>query len=156
MTKRRPPLSFSVALERIAGQLPGGSEEMAAVANRAPRTVRGWIDPETDESCPVSIALELDLAYQSAGGEGAPMFEAYAAQIEVAAARRFGSQRRLLDQTADVVREGGEAHAALIAACQPDAGPEQQRAAHKEACEALESLKKAIAMTQPVPTGQGP
>lgn len=146
MTKLRAPLTIDAALARIAGQLPGGWDEMAEVAGRKTRTVRNWGDPDTVEQVPIDCAIDLDLAYLAAGGDGTPIRDAYDARLELAAAAKFSSQRELLRHAEDVIREGGEAHAAILAACQPDATAADRENAHRELAEAFEPIKRALAL----------
>ena len=121
MTKSRPPLSIDAALGRIAGQLRGGYDDMALECGRATRTVRHWSDPDAEESIPIECAIKLDLAFQAAGGTGAPIFETYALQLELAAADRFADSMELARRIPDIIRECGEANAALVEAADPSA-----------------------------------
>ena len=113
MTKRRAPLSLDAALARIAGQLPRAWLDMGDLTARAERTVRNWGDPDTREQIPMDCAIALDLAYQQAGGDGAPIFECYAARLELAGVHRFADRIALGRRAADAIRECGEAGAAL-------------------------------------------
>ncbi len=150
MTHRRAPLSVEQALQRIAGQLPGGVEAMAEVAQRQPGTVRNWMNPERDEQVSLEAAIELDLAFQAEGGTGAPLFEAYATRLQLAEAARFADRHRLLDHAHGVAKEGGEAIAAIIAAARPDATAADRQAAHREAAEAFEKFRDVL----PILSGQ--
>lgn len=144
MTKLRAPASIDAALARIAGQLPDGWAAMAAVARRAPRTVRNWGDPDTPEQIPLDAAIALDLAYQAAGGIGAPLYETYTMQLELPASERFASRHQLARLAAEYIRESGEAGAALVNAAQPGADHLEFRAAEREVLEALTVLQRAI------------
>lgn len=144
MTKNRAPLSIEQALQRIAGQLAAGVDAMAATANRQPGTVRAWMDPDRPEQVSLDAAIALDLAYQAEGGQGAPLFEAYATRLQLAEASRFADRHRLLDHAHGVAKEGGEAIAAIIAAARPDATDADHRAAHREAAEAYEKLRDIL------------
>lgn len=62
---------------------------------------------------------------------------------------RFAHRFGLLEKTEHVVRESGEASAALIRACQPGAGPLEQREAFRELVEAVEAMKPVIAALDP-------
>lgn len=141
MTKQRAPLSIDAGLARIAGQLTAGWLAMADVSGRKERTVRNWGDPDTPEQIPLDCAIALDLAYQAAGGEGAPLFEAYSFQLELAEVARFADRIALGRKVADAMREGGEANAALVLAAQPGATPSHRANAHREVCEQIEALK---------------
>lgn len=150
MTKLRAPLSIEQALQRIAVQLPGGVETMAAVAHRQPGTVRAWMDPDRPEHIPFPAAIELDLAFQEHGGEGSPLFEAYGAALELASAARFSNQHHLLDRAHAVIKEGGEAFAAIINAARPGATESDKREAYREAAEAFEHFRDIL----PILSGQ--
>lgn len=144
MTKTRTPLSIEQALQRIAVQLPGGVEMMATVARRQPGTVRAWMDPDRPEQIPFPAAIDLDLAYRANGGEGSPLFEAYATALDLAEAARFADQHALLDRVQAVIKEGGEAHAAIVAAARPGASAADRRNAFREAAEAFEELRDIL------------
>ncbi len=144
MTKRRAPASIDAALARIAGQLADGWVGMAALVGRAERTVRNWGDPDTPEQIPFDASIALDLAYQAAGGIGAPIYETYTIQLELSGADRFASRHELARLAADYIRESGEAGAALVNAAQPGADHSEFRAAEREVLEALTVLQRAI------------
>lgn len=150
MTHRRAPLSVEQALQRIAGQLPGGIEAMAEIAQRQPGTVRNWMNPERDEQVSLEAAIELDLAYQAEGGTGAPLFEAYSTRLQLAEAARFADRHCLLDHAHGVAKEAGEAIAAIVAAARPGASEADRHAAHREAAEAFEKFRDVL----PILSGQ--
>jgi hypothetical protein len=149
VTKRPLPLTFDAALARIAGHLRGGWAEMAQVAERKERTVRNWGDPDTPEDVPAGAMLKLDLAYQAAGGQGAPLFEAYANQLDLAEAARFADRHELLARAERLIREGGEGHAALVRACQPRATERDRANAFRELSEAFAEFKPLLALLSP-------
>lgn len=151
MTKHRAPLSFDDALSRIAGQV-GGFEKMGNRVGRQSRTVRNWGDPDTTEHCPVDCALELDLMFMEHGGTGAPMYEAYAHQLELAELTRHADRHELSRLTSLFAKEGGEAVGALIRASMPDASPADRRAAEVELAQALEVARRLL----PHVAGQSP
>ncbi|CAD7336102.1 hypothetical protein FIM10_04155 [Sphingomonadales bacterium 56] len=132
MTKRRAPLSIDTALARIAGQLAGGWAEMAEVAGYAERTVRAWGDVDREEQINLPSAIKLDVAFQAAGGIGAPIYEAYGDMVEEAHAKAFGDRQELQRATIEFMRENNEAELALLEASQPDAGPIEEAKAQKE------------------------
>lgn len=134
----------------------GGLEGMAQATNRSVSTINAWRDPERREKVPLDDAIALDLAYQAAGGVGAPLFETYAAQLELAASTRFSDRHHLLEATKELVREAGEAHAALIHASQPGATAGDDARALREATEAFDRFKPILAMLSgrvPAPAG---
>ena len=156
MTKLRAPLSIDAALARIAGQLHGGWNEMAQRTERKSRTVRNWGDPDTPEQVPIDCAIVLDLAYQEAGGLGAPIYEAYSARLDLAEAARFADRHALMGRSVEVIREGGEAHAALVRACQPDATLADRAHALREVTEAFEAIRNTIPLLEPEDPAIGP
>lgn len=135
MTRVRAPLSIDAAIGRIMGQL-GGWPAVAAVTGFAPRTCEKWgafdiadADDPDARDIPMRAARDLDIAYQAAGGIGAPILEAYADLVKVAAAERFGDKQELHRDTITFMRENSEAETALLEASLPDAGPiEEARA----------------------------
>jgi hypothetical protein len=143
MTKHRAPLTIDAALARIAGQLPAGWPDMAAFLGRKQSLVRAWGDPERREKIPMADAVQLDVAYRAAGGDGAPLYETYGWQLEEAGMFRFADEIALGRLTATAIREGGEAHAALVLASQPGCDPSHHRQTMRELDEAIASLQSA-------------
>lgn len=154
MTKLRPPLTAEDALARIAGQIPGGYEAMGAICGRGGRQVRKWGDPDQADDIPFGCAVKLDTAYQEHGGNGAPLHDTYALQLELAVAERFGEQHELARHSVHVAREAGEAVTAVIEASLPGADPSTWRAALKEGEEAVTALKSGMATIQRMLKGQ--
>lgn len=144
MTKQRPPLSIDAALARIAGHLGGGWDEMAQLTARQPRTVRNWGDPDTPEQIPMDCAIVLDIAFQSAGGVGAPICEVYTHKLEMAGLEHWSDRITLGNHAVDVIKEAGEAHAALVLAAQPGSTDLDFRRAEREVEEALEVLRRTL------------
>jgi hypothetical protein len=121
MTLRRPPLTPSEALARIAGFLPGGYPEMAEVAGRSQSQVYAWGNPSTDDDIPLGCARRLDLHYRAMGGDGYPLLETYAAQLEFEGGQRFAREVELGRHLIAVLKETGEAKVAIAEAAQPGA-----------------------------------
>lgn len=157
MTKRRPPLSVEQALGRIAGELPRGIEQMAELTSRSPSLVRKWGDPERREKISIDDAITLDLAYQAAGGLGAPLHEAYTARLELAGATRFADRIALGRVLVDVIRESSEAEAALALAALPDATPATRLTTRREVEEAIAALSRVLPLlAEDLPRQTGP
>lgn len=158
MTKRRPPLSVDAALARIAGQLERGWPEMAEVTSRSEAFVRAWGDPDRREKIPVEDAIMLDLAFRAAGGDGAPIFETYAHQLEAEGGAWFADQIALGRYAAEVIRECGEAGSAVVLSAQPGASAHQRREALREVEEAIGVLTRArlmLGLPSPFPNEAG-
>ena len=131
MTKRRAPLTFDAALARIAGQLPEGWDEMGRTTGTTASYLRACGDPDRREKLAIADAIALDLAFAAAGGEGHPLYDAYGAQLELAEATHFAGRFSLLRRAATLIKEGGEAHAAIARLCLPDATDADRRAAQR-------------------------
>lgn len=144
MTKPRTPMSFEAALAKTAGQFPDGFKDLGRIVDRHPSTVRAWGDEDKEDDIPLGAALEMTLAFIENGGEGAPLYEAFGAKLKLAYARRFADAKRLHDFAGPLVKEAGEAHAAIIAAARPDAGALDFETAFKEALENLEKLMDIV------------
>ncbi|MES2042576.1 MAG: hypothetical protein V4475_01805 [Pseudomonadota bacterium] len=147
MTKPRAPLTFENALARIAGQIGWAAMAEAASAGLRTvkeRTVRNWGDPDTPERCAIEDAMLLDIAYQTGGGLGAPMFETYSLMLDQVRTERFSDQAELGKRTIAAVRENSEAEAALIAASLPGANPADYANALREVEEAVAALKQTL------------
>lgn len=145
MTKRRAPISIDTALARIAGQLVDGWAEMAELTGYAERTVRAWGDVDREEQINMPAAITLDIAFQAAGGKGAPILESYADQVKVAAAIAFGDKQQLLLATMDFMQENGEAELALLEATKPNAGPAELANAQKQLLDVREDVDQLLA-----------
>jgi hypothetical protein len=142
VTKRRAPLSVEDAIITIAAQI--GWPAMEAATGKGERTIRRWGEPDRDEQLPVAAAIQLDLAFQEGGGEGAPIYEVYGLLLDAAYAERFACAHELSRHTLSALKEGGEAHAALFAASQPGATAEDRDTAAREAQEAIAALTKTL------------
>lgn len=145
MTKEKAPLTFEDGLARISGKLAGGMAELAQLAGRQSSTCYEWMNPDkADLSVPVHIAVNLDIAYLEAGGGTPPLFAAYEHQLGRVAEQRLACRIELARRAVDVIREGGEAHAAIMAATLPDATPESRRTARSELGQALQAIQDIL------------
>lgn len=144
MTKARHPLTFHRALTRVAGMIGwDGAAEECGVADR---TVRNWSDPDADAEISLRDALRLDIAYQRAGGRGAPLFECYALRLETEGVPVHADADDLVSASASTAKEAGEAVSALIHASRRSASMADRRDARREAEEAIVALTKHITM----------
>lgn len=113
MTKQRPPLSIENALFQVLGRI--GIDEAARLTSRSTDYLRSLSDPENRYRLTCEDALTLDDAHQALTGER-PIYETMGLMIEARNATRFTDLAELRRRTIDVLREAGEAHAALVAA----------------------------------------
>ncbi len=143
MTKQRQPLTFADAVTRIASLLSVAGA--ARVVRRSERCLRDWSDPGT-LTCPsLEQGLALDRAWRAAGGEGAPVLEAYAFMLGVQVREEPASCAALGADIAHAARECGEAIATGIAIAQPGARPAAVHQALVEAEEARGAIGLMIA-----------
>jgi hypothetical protein len=142
MTKVRAPLTFDNALSRIAGMIGWGA--MGEAVGQAERTVRDWGDPDTGRSCPIDAAVKLDLAFQEAGGKGAPMHETFSLLLDQSKAERFADQVELAHHHCTIIKEAAEAGQALILATLPGATRVERATALREVEENIVALKATV------------
>lgn len=144
MTKLRPPLSFELALTKIAGVI--GWDASARIADTATSTVRAWSDQDVAAGVRLDAALKLDAAYLAAGGEApAPMLQCYITRLEAETAEATACKIELARCAGEAAREGGEAVAAVIAAAQPGACDRTIARAELETEEAIRAHTKTLA-----------
>lgn len=140
MTRPRTPNTSSHAVLRIAARL-GGFDAAATVARRSERCVRDWSD-EATPSCPSwAQAVALDAAYRAAGGEGAPLYEAYGAQLDLRFNDLTACHAALATNLAEASREWGEAIGAATILAVPGFSPNQALTADIELDQAETRLK---------------
>lgn len=154
MTLHRAPGSIDAALARIAGQLEGGWAGVGRVVGKSESMARAWGHPGRREQIPMDDAIALDLAFQAAGGIGAPIFETYALQLDLACINRFADRAALGVHLASVIKESAEAESAMLSAILPDAGPAETRRALRELDEALVAMGTARALLNNMKSGK--
>ncbi len=155
MTKLRTPLTFADALTRIVGTI--GYAPAATLVGRSERCIYDWADPDSTAKPTLDQALALDAAYRAAGGDGAPILEAYSHQLDVQIAALTADRRELLEEAADAVRECGEAVAAAITVSASNASPLQTHHALTQATEAHTATGALVRrLTSFLPFGAGP
>lgn len=149
MTKRRPPLTPYRALSRIADLI--GWDGCAVVCQKSESTMHKYADQDAEREISLRDAMRLDAAFQREGGDGAPLFEAYAARLEI---ERQGVHEpdSMVGIARDAAREGGEAIDAMLGLL---SGGNAQ-AALKEVEEALSSFTRAAAALKRIDDGQRP
>lgn len=143
MTRVRPPLSIDAAIARIMAELGGWPAVAEAAGVASPRACEKWGaydiaevgDPE-NRDIPMRAAVRLDIAYQAAGGTGAPILEAYADLVKVAAAENFGDKLELQRDVIALIGENSDAEVAALEASLPSAGPAEEERAQRELLEA--------------------
>ena len=142
--KARAPLTTEQALARVIGQLPRGYADAEEATSKTESYLRACGDPDRREKLCFDDAIALDIAFQEAGGEGAPLAEHYLLRVEMGPQPRLARRFGLFEQTEQVLRESGEAGAALVRLLKPGAGPREKREALRELVEAVEVMKPLI------------
>lgn len=142
MTKLRDPGTIEDAANRVIGKVT--MAKAVEATGRSADYLRALTDQDKRYNLTVVDAVALDIAHIAAGGEGAPIYETYGVQMRAAHAERFSDGYRFAKLVTKVVKEFGEAGAALVAACLPGSDEDDDREAAKESQEALEALQEAI------------
>jgi len=117
---------------------------MAKAVDRAERTVRKWGDPDADEKINAEAMVILDTLFEQSGGQGFPLYEAYGQLLNVAVAECFVSQFDLLRSAADLVKETGEAEAAVMRVVLPGSSEADRKEAVRELLEAIETANRVL------------
>lgn len=162
MTKLRPPVSAEDALTRVAGVITW--EAVAAIAGQSDRTVRNWSDPDTrptaEDAITLAVALKLDVAYRTAGGQGAPMLHYLATRLEADCLAAAPDCAAIALAAATAAKESGEAIAAAITASLPCADPRDLAVAERELDDSIRAQVEALgavrARRQALQTVSGP
>lgn len=144
MTKIRAALTFEAALAKVAGVI--GWSEVARICARKERAVRAWSEVEIPAGVTMDRALALDVAYTTAGGDGAPFLSVYALRLQADTIAAQACSEELARKTVAAIKEGGEAHAALVAASRPGATQADRAIAEKEVVEAVDALANTLAI----------
>ncbi|RDE04671.1 hypothetical protein [Sphingomonas aracearum] len=155
MTLPRTPETFADAATRVAGHL--GYKVAARIVRRSERLVYKWAHPSSTATPSIEQALALDVAFQSAGGEGAPFHDAYNFQLGIRVAEQTACQRELLQEITVATREAGEGLAAALVITQPNSTPREKHWAFvqvDEAHTAIGAVKARLAKF--LPFGAGP
>jgi hypothetical protein len=155
MTLRRDPVTFQHALTRIAALLTVAG--MARVVRRSERLVHKWMHPHAGAYPTLNQALALDAAFAAAGGDGAPILETYAQQLDNELGRQVASRIALANDLATAAKECGEAIAHGLAVSQPGSGPREAHRALGEAEEARSAMAVVVRrLSSFLPLGAGP
>lgn len=121
MTEVRIPNGFAAAMKQIADLIDWPA--CAEIAGKTVRNVQYWGQDSCSATPPIATALALDVAFQKAGGQGAPFRDAYVFQFREVMTAQDACRRALAEAIAEVTRESGDALAASIEITQSDASP---------------------------------
>ncbi|WP_293966195.1 hypothetical protein [Sphingomonas sp.] len=155
MTALRDPDGCGHAMRRIEGQL-GSFEAVAAVVGRSVGCVSDWAS-DARTACPSwAQAIALDAAYRAAGGEGAPLYEAYGKQLDMSLKEMTACHAALAEQLAEATKEVGEALGAAMRLTVPGFSLNQARIADIELDEAETRFKGLRRLIKSFVLGAGP
>ena len=118
MTLRRDPFTIENALEKTFGDLR--IEVASDVTGRSKAYLRALYHPAKRPHLTVVDMVKLTLASRERG-LGTPIWDTVAAIVRAADATYFSGPAEIGRIAVDVIREGGEAHAALCRVSQPGA-----------------------------------
>ena len=119
---------------------------MAKLVDRSESQVRRWGDHNATDQIPLPCAIILDIAYQRAGGDGRPLFETYALQLQVAREHAFTGEIEMARRVCALIREGAEAQEALVLASLPSATQLDRTNAVRELEDVSRVVTSAIAL----------
>lgn len=151
MTKVRPPLTIDNALYKVLGRI--GIEAACEITSRKAAYLRNLSDPAKRETLTVVDAIKLDLAHRQTGAGGAPIYETIGLILQAANAELFSDARAIGRVAIDVIREGGQAHAALVHASFPGATPRDLDETLRELEENAAEVAKAITLIAGIRAG---
>lgn len=121
MTEVRVPHGFAAAMKQVADLIDWPA--CAEIAGKTVRNVQYWGQDSSPATPPIATALAFDVAFQKAGGEGAPFRDAYVFQFKEVMTGQDACRRALAEAIAEVARESGDALAASIEITQSNASP---------------------------------
>jgi hypothetical protein len=156
VTKVRAPLTFELAMAKIAGEI--GWEKIADISGQAVSTLYNWSNPDSQptagDSVSLSLALKLDAAYRAAGGEGAPLLQCLGLKLDAETLVAIADSAAIVRSIATAAKEGGEAIAASIAAAQPGASPQERARAELELEESIAAQTNTLVSLRTVRTDE--
>ncbi len=141
MTKPRIPLTAHSALLEIVKVL--GYDGCAEVSGIREWALRKMSDPDTGREISLRGAMRLDAAFRRAGGNGAPLFEAYAAFLDLDQVEPDSAEHLML-LSGEVSKEVGEAVAAALASASRANCPATRARAIDEAREGLSKMHALV------------
>lgn len=107
--------------------------------------MRNWSEPDTTSCISLEAALQLDIAYWAAGGDGVPFMLCYATRVDAKKIIACPSREALIACSAAAAKEGGEAVASTLTASAPNASAAQIAIAERDLEEAIVANTAALA-----------
>ncbi len=144
MTLPRETMTIENTLMRVLGTLQ--IEHAADVTGRKMHYLYAIANPNKREQLTVLDMIKLDVAHMRTPTGGAPLSETVNIIIGAVRAEIYADAIALAAAAVDVIREGGQAHAALCKVSQPNATDRELRGALRELEESQLEHAKAIAL----------
>lgn len=141
MTKVRDPLSIEQALRDVIDAIT--MPRAAEVTGRTAGYLRELSDPDKRGDLTCRDAVLLDAEHELLLGTR-PISDMLRAQLDARRPDVIAGTAALLEVTIEMVRESGDAHAALIAATAPGATPATRRHAIREVLQAVAAKRRSL------------
>lgn len=141
MTKERDPMSIEKALRDVIDAIT--MARAAEVTGRTPGYLREIADSDRRGDLTCRDAVALDAEHEALLGTR-PITDMLRTQLDARRPDLIAGTAALLEVTIEMVRESGDAHAALIAATVPGASPATRRIAVREVLQALAVKRRAL------------
>lgn len=139
--KPREPLSVEQALCDVIAAI--SMERAAEVTGRTPGYLRSLSDPDQRAALTCWDAVLLDAEHDILHGTR-PITDTMRLKIDARRPANALDGTALIEATIISVKEGGEAHAAMIAAAVPSATYAAKRAAMRELLQSINAAKRAV------------
>lgn len=141
MTKERDPLSIEQALRATIDAI--SMARAVEVTGRTPGYLRELSDPDKRGDLTCRDAVLLDAEHEAQLGTR-PITDMLRCQLDARRPDLITGNTALIEATIEMVRESGDAHAALIAATAPGATPATRRHAVREVIQAVNAKRRAL------------
>ncbi|WP_294321567.1 hypothetical protein [uncultured Sphingomonas sp.] len=139
--KARDPFSIKQTLCDVIDAI--SMDRAAAVTGRTPGYLRIMSDEDQRGDLTCRDAILLDAEYEALLG-GRPLTDMMRLQIDAVRPDQTASAAAALEATLEIIRESGEAHAALIAASVPGATLSTRRRAIREILQSLSAKRRLL------------
>ncbi len=139
--KARDPFSIEQTLCDVIDAI--SMDRAAAVTGRTPGYLRIMSDEDQRGDLTCRDAILLDAEHEALLG-GRPLTDMMRLQIDAVRPDQTASATAALEATLEIIRESGEAHAALIAASVPGATLSTRRRAIREVLQSLSAKRRLL------------
>lgn len=145
MTKQRHPLTIENALYKVLGAL--SIERAAEITGKEMGYLQSLSNPDNRYRLTCEDALLLDAEHAAQFGER-PIHTAMGVILDARDAAQFAERAQLARLSVPVIKEAGEASAALVAATLAGAGPRELVDFIRQAEESIAETTRAIGVAK--------